>query len=169
MYNADLKLPIVVVVTVPNSPFYPLCMTMTPMQHSVIGTTLASSLGPSPLLSVGEGLVTFAIKTTVSCCRKSAAPIRLHHLSTWQTVMLASDAPWTELDRAIERTHVVSVARLATSETWERYSLIVDRSAALLKRLSMWKFLTNKSDSLLPAQLAISVCSKHSISSFPAA
>ena len=48
--------------------------------------------------------------------------------------MLASDAPWTELDRTMN-VQMLSVARLETSETRERYSLFVNRSTALLKKL----------------------------------
>ena len=71
-------------------------------------------------------------------CKLPPEKVRhLHHLCTWQNVTLASDAPWTELNRAMNvQVSVVSVARLETTITRERYSLIWDGNAALLKGLS---------------------------------
>ena len=130
--------------------------------------TLDASLvsRPLPLLRAGEGLVTFAIKTVASCRRKKCgtnqiAPfvcVTKRHVDWFSFTWCTMGAYNT----------VVSVTRpetgARTSETQEGYSILVDRSVALLKgcqNKALWKFCTTRPDSQLPTQVAVDVCWKH--------
>ena len=108
-------------------PWSPGTIPMVAQYHShgrLVPFPCSPSLVPRPLppFTSGIGPGNICNQNCYKLLQESAAPITLHHSCTWQNVMLA----WCTMDWARpshEYTSVVSVARLETSETWERYSL----------------------------------------------